>query len=121
MGCAYNSKISIFFIRCLYMSVSSVLSFSFNSLTSNFYQITVSQITERIKEIATDVFKKICEWFRFISAKPDQMNIKVFALISCVSLIIILVVSSFCGKKTSIVIPPTPAPVHTMHSAHPRS
>lgn len=56
------------------------------------------------------IFKEISDFFSSFDIYPAERNIKTFALVSCVSLIALLVISMFRKVDMSIVPPPTPAP-----------
>lgn len=78
---------------------------------SSFFSDTmISQLTNRIKEIAAAIFQKISDFFNSYNKYSNESNIKAFALISCLSLIALLVISMLRRRDSSLVPPPTPHP-----------
>lgn len=67
-----------------------------------------SDITQRAKDIAIAAFKKMTEFFTFFNNQSNEINLKTFALISCVSLIALLVISMLLRKDSRLIDPPTP-------------
>jgi glutaredoxin 2 len=72
----------------------------------------ISQITQRIKEIVAAAFQKISDFFNAYNKHSNESNIKTFALISCLSLIALLVISMLRRRDSRLVPPPTPMKTH---------
>lgn len=56
-----------------------------------FLNFSSSELTNRIKEIATAIFSKATNLFKSFQNQSSEINIKAVAMISCVSLIVVLV------------------------------
>lgn len=82
---------------------NSIISHSFS-----FSEIISPDITKRIQEYATPIFNQLSDFFTSFDVYPAEKNIKTFALVSCLSLIALLVISMFRKNGSSIVPPPTP-------------
>lgn len=81
------------------------VTFSNSSLLSD---TIISQLTQRIKEIVAAVWQKISDFFGSYHKPSNESNIKTFAIISCVSLIALLVISMLRRRDSNLVPPPTP-------------
>jgi hypothetical protein len=86
---------------------------SFSASSAYLYQevlpnISSSEIIKRIREIAVDMFTRVSEFFNAFNKPSNENNLKVFALISCASLIALLVISMLRRRDTRIVYPSTP-------------
>jgi hypothetical protein len=67
--------------------------------------------TKQIKQIAITVFSRISEFFKSfksINSQPKEINIKAIAMIGCLSLIALLVISMLRCRDVQFVPPPTP-------------
>lgn len=63
--------------------------------------------TKRIKEIAASIFNRLSSFFSSFGSQSKEMNLKPLAMISCLSLIAILVIS-FLRKGEDSIFPQTP-------------
>lgn len=75
---------------------------------SPFSQFLSSDQTKRIKEIALDCFIKASEFFAKFKLQSNETNIKAMAMISCLSLIALLVISMLRRRDHNLMPPPTP-------------
>lgn len=62
----------------------------------------------RIKEIASGIFSRIAAFISHADSESNQINVKTLAMISCISLIALLVISILRQRDTRILPPPTP-------------
>jgi len=65
-------------------------------------------IVQYVKEIAQLIFQKLSSFSNAYENYPNESNLKTFALISCLSLITLLVIIALRKSQPSIVPPPTP-------------
>ena len=75
--------------------------------SSPFSNIFSSKITQRIKEIAAINLQRISDFFT-LYGQSNENNVKAFALVSCLSLISLLVISMLRKRDAPIVFPFTP-------------
>lgn len=91
---------------------ASIHSHSFsNTIFSNsfsFSEIVSPDLTKRIQEYTKTIFVELSVFFTSFDVYPTEKNIKTFALVSCLSLIALLVISMFRKQDASLVSPPTP-------------
>ena len=68
---------------------------SFTPLCLSFPNINhlISEITKQIKAIALTIFAKISEGLRTFNNQSNEINLKTIAMVSCLSLIALLVIS----------------------------
>lgn len=64
--------------------------------------------TKRIKEIAASIFNRLSSFFSSFGSQSKEMNLKPLAMISCLSLIALLVISFLRKGEDSIIPPQTP-------------
>lgn len=77
-------------------------------LHTSFLNFVQQGQTNRIKEIAFDAFTKLSAFFRSFNNQSKEINMKPIAMISCLSLITLLIISIFRRREESIILPPTP-------------
>ncbi|WP_068471424.1 hypothetical protein [Candidatus Protochlamydia phocaeensis] len=85
-------------------------SLALNQFASPLLQHAYSDQIRRIKEVALSFFSKCYDIFRNIETSSNQINVKTLAMISCLSLIAILVISILRRRDSRFVPPPTPRP-----------
>jgi hypothetical protein len=77
-----------------------------NFSVSSFFNFLSSKQTNRIKEIALAIFLRIADFFKSFNNQSKEINIKAIAMIGCLSLIALLVISIF-RSDTRLMPPPT--------------
>jgi hypothetical protein len=68
------------------------------------------RLMKRIKEIAISTFHRIFEFFKSFQKPSKETNLKTFAIISCLSLIALLVISMLRRRKSHTAQEPDPYP-----------
>lgn len=77
----------------------------------SFSEFLSSETTKRIKEIALSIFKRITDFCSLWKQPSDETNLKAVALVSCLSLIALIVIAILRRPNSSIVPPNTPEKV----------
>lgn len=81
------------------------MNISFPDFSSNF---SVSGITDRVIAVAKGVFENLAGYSKTYNQFSEEGNLKVFALVSCVILFVVILANIIFKNGKSIVPPPTP-------------
>lgn len=79
-----------------------------NILNNSLLKFLQEDLTVRVQEIVADIFSKIVAFFRSFNSQSKEINLKPIAMISCLSLVTLLLISIFRRRGESIIPPPTP-------------
>jgi len=77
-------------------------------LNASFLNIIEQDQAKRIKEFIFNIFSKLNSFFSSFNSQSKEMNLKPIAMISCLSLVTLLVISIFRRRSDSLIPPPTP-------------
>lgn len=76
--------------------------------TNSFIDVLSTATAQRIKDIAIHIFTRLSAFLNAFSRQSNESNLKGFALISCLSLIALLVISLLRQRDSPIIPLPTP-------------
>ncbi len=82
--------------------------FSNHICLPTFSPISPSEILNKIKDVAQTIFLKLRDFFKNSSNQNKEINLKAIAMVSCLSLIALLVISILRRRDGRLIPPPTP-------------
>lgn len=74
----------------------------------SFFNFFSTDLTKRIKETVVNIFSQIFKFFKAFDNQSNEINIKAVAMVSCLCLIGILIISNL--KRDENLVPATPNP-----------
>ena len=73
-----------------------------------FSPISPSEIMNTVKDVAQTIFLKLRDFFKKNNNQNKEINLKAIAMVSCLSLIALLVISILRCRDGRLIPPPTP-------------